>query len=148
MAEPAKDTTVIGSDTHVKGELTFKSGVRLMGTFEGRISGDGELQVSDGANCRADVESASVVVDGTVEGNLHARDKLQLNAKGVVKGDIVAGKMVMTEGASFFGQCAVGPDAVKGAAGGRGASTPGAEPGAARTAPQAHKGAKSAEAGA
>ena len=42
-----------------------------------------------------------------------ARDKVQLNAKGVVRGDIRAGKMVMSEGASFYGQCAIGPEAIK-----------------------------------
>lgn len=145
MAEPAKETTVIGSDTHVKGELTFKSGVRVLGTFEGEINGEGELQIAAGATCRANVVSATVVVDGTVEGNLHARDKLQLNAKGVVKGDIVAGKMVMTEGASFFGQCAVGPDAIKGA--GAAASSGGGLASAARPSPHKPAG-KAMEAGA
>ena len=115
MAEASKDGTVIGADTVIKGEMTFKSNVKVVGTFEGTIQGDGGLQVSDNAMCKANVESSVVVVDGKVEGNLLARDKVQLNAKGVVKGDIVAGKMVMTEGASFFGKCAVGAEAVKGA---------------------------------
>jgi cytoskeletal protein CcmA (bactofilin family) len=52
-------------------------------------------------------------VDGAIEGNVTARDKIQLNAKGVVRGDIRAGKMVMSEGASFYGQCAIGPEAIK-----------------------------------
>lgn len=128
MAEASKDGTVIGGDTVIKGEMTFKSNVKVVGTFEGTITGDGELQVSENALCKANVESSVVVVDGKVEGNLLARDKVQLNAKGVVKGDIVAGKMVMTEGASFFGKCAVGAEAVKGATGSRG-HTVGNEPG-------------------
>ena len=118
MAEVGKDlvnsaTTVIGSDTTIKGEMSFKKSVKVVGTFEGNIQGEGQLTVAETAMCKADVETPIVVVDGTVEGNLIASEKIQLNAKGVVKGDIVAGKMVMTEGASFFGQCAVGVDAVK-----------------------------------
>lgn len=123
MSEGNKDaTTVIGGDTVIKGEMSFKSSAKIVGTFEGTISGEGELNVSGNAMCKANVESAAVIVDGKVEGNLLARDKVQLNAKGVVKGDIVAGKMVMNEGASFFGQCSVGPEAVKSAQNG---STPG-----------------------
>jgi cytoskeletal protein CcmA (bactofilin family) len=119
MPEPSRDTkeaTVIGGDTHIKGEMTFKKGARLLGVFEGKISGDGELHIAENANCKADIETVTALVDGTIEGNLLARDKVQLNAKGVVKGDIVAAKMVMTEGATFFGQCSIGPEAVKGAA--------------------------------
>ena len=112
MAESG-DSTVIGADTHIKGELSFERTARINGKFDGKISGKGELQVSDSALCKADVSAGSVLVDGTIEGNLQAKDTVRLNAKGVVRGDIVAGKMVMAEGASFFGQCAVGVDASK-----------------------------------
>ena len=122
LPKDPKETTVIGTDTHIKGEMNFKKSVRLVGTFEGKVSGEGELHVAEGARCKADVESPAVIVDGTVEGNLLARDKVQLNAKGVVKGDILAGKMVMAEGASFYGQCAIGPEAIKD-------SAPGPRPG-------------------
>jgi cytoskeletal protein CcmA (bactofilin family) len=108
-----KEATVIGNDTHIKGEMTFKKSVRLVGSLEGRVVGEGELHVAEGARCKADVESPAVVVDGSIEGNVVARDKVQLNAKGVVRGDIRAGKMVMSEGASFYGQCAIGPEAIK-----------------------------------
>ena len=128
MAEVGKDLgnaamTVIGGDTTIKGEMSFKKSVKVVGTFEGNIQGEGQLHVAETAMCKADVETPTIVVDGTVEGNLVASEKIQLNAKGVVKGDIVAGKMIMTEGASFFGQCAVGADAVKATQTGRTAPT-------------------------
>ena len=119
MPEVGKDTTatptVIGSDTTIKGEMSFRKSVKIVGTFEGHVNGEGQLTVAESAMCKADVNTPAVVIDGTVEGNVTAQEKIQLNAKGVVKGDIVAGKMVMTEGASFFGQCAVGAEAVKAA---------------------------------
>jgi len=117
MADTPNEATVIGNDIHIQGEMTFQKTVRLTGTFEGTIHGKGELQVSKGAACKADVDAAAVIVDGVVEGNVVASDKIQLNGTGVVRGDIVAGKMIMTEGASFFGQCSVGPEAVKNAGG-------------------------------
>lgn len=113
MSEPERETTVIGSDTHITGEMTFKRNARIVGTFEGKVKGEGDLRIAENATCKAEVETNSITVDGRVEGNLIARDKVQLNAKGVIKGDIIAGKMIMTEGASFFGQCSVGADAVK-----------------------------------
>jgi cytoskeletal protein CcmA (bactofilin family) len=112
MAEN-NEITIIGNDSHFKGELSFERAARINGKFDGKINGKGELHVSDNALCKADIEAGSVNVDGTIEGNLHAKEAVKLNAKGVVRGDIVAGKMIMAEGASFFGQCAVGPDAQK-----------------------------------
>ncbi|MCB9899136.1 MAG: polymer-forming cytoskeletal protein [Planctomycetes bacterium] len=139
MADTGNDPTVIGADIHIKGEMTFQKPVRLVGTFEGSITGQGELQVAKGAACKANVTSSSITVDGIVEGNLVAAEKVQLNTSGVVRGDIVAGKMIMAEGASFFGQCSVGPEAVK-AAGGKPAQPGAPAKDEARPAPQQQAG--------
>jgi len=108
-------TTVIGPDTHIKGEMTFEKSCQLLGTFEGTITAKGELQVAGGATCRAQVDAGSILVDGNIEGNTTARDKIQLNAKATITGDIVAAKLIVAEGASFSGHVSVGPEAVKNA---------------------------------
>jgi len=112
MAESG-ETTVVGADSHFKGELSFERTAKIVGKFDGKITGNGELQVAPNAQCKADVSAAGMQVDGTIEGNLNAKDTVKLNGSGVVRGDIIAAKMVMQEGASFFGMCAVGPDAQK-----------------------------------
>ena len=115
MAETG-ETTVVGADSHFKGELSFEKTAKIVGRFDGMITGNGELQVAKNAQCKADVKAGAVAVDGRVEGNVTAGDTVKLNGTGAVKGDITAAKMVMTEGASFYGMCAVGPDAQKQAA--------------------------------
>ena len=113
------ETTIVGADSHFKGELMFERTAKINGKFDGTITGKGELQVSQNALCKADVQAGAVAVDGRIEGNVKAGDTVRLNGSGVVKGDITAAKMVMQEGASFYGMCAVGPDA--GASGGQSA---------------------------
>ena len=116
MAELNKNTTtVIGPDTHIKGEMVFESTARILGTFEGRVIAKGEIQIGEGAACKAAVEGAVIIVDGLIEGDVQARDRVQLNAKARVIGDITATTLVVSEGASFTGNCRVGPDAIKGA---------------------------------
>lgn len=110
-------TTVIGPDTHIKGEMVFDSTARILGTFEGRIVAKGEVQIGEGAACKAAVEGATVIVDGTVEGDVQARERVQLNSKARVIGDIVATTLVVADGASFHGHCRVGAEA-RGKAGG------------------------------
>lgn len=115
MAEMNRTTTVIGPDTHIKGEMVFDSTARILGTFEGRVVAKGEIQIGEGAACKAAVEGATVIVDGLIEGDVLARERVQLNSKARVVGDIVAATLVVSEGASFTGHCRVGSDASKGA---------------------------------
>ncbi|QQS08239.1 MAG: polymer-forming cytoskeletal protein [Phycisphaerales bacterium] len=112
MAE-ASHTTVIGPDTKIKGEMTFESTARLLGTFEGKIQAKGELQVADSAQCRASVDAGKVLVDGLVEGNINARERVELTARAKMKGDLVSTKLVVADGATFVGHVTVGPEAAK-----------------------------------
>lgn len=118
------ETTIVGADSHFKGELTFEQTAKINGKFDGTITGKGELQVSQNALCKADVHAGGVAVDGRIEGNVKAGNTVKLNGSGVVKGDITAAKMVMQEGASFYGMCAVGPDSGQGGGGSRQQSPP------------------------
>lgn len=113
MPEPTNQTTVIGPDTTLKGELTFENSARIMGRVEGKVSSKGEVTIGDGAACKATIDAGRVLVDGVVEGNITAKEKVQLNAKARVVGDITALTLVVSEGASFTGHCRVGADAAK-----------------------------------
>jgi cytoskeletal protein CcmA (bactofilin family) len=113
MPDPSKPTTVIGSDTHIKGEVTFESTARIHGTVEGQINTKGELQIAEGATCKAGIEAGKVLVEGTVEGDITAKERLELSAKSKVKGDITAARLVVAEGAVFSGHLTVGTDAGK-----------------------------------
>ena len=115
MAEPGKPTTVIGADTHIKGDMTFESTARILGTFEGRIVTKGEVQIAEGSSCRATIEAAKVLLDASVEGNVTARERMELTAKARLKGDLIATRLVIAEGAALNGHVSVGPDASKSA---------------------------------
>lgn len=108
MAETS--TTVIGPGTRVKGEISFDGPARILGEVEGRVSSQGEINIGESALCRAAVEAGVVTVDGVVEGNITARQKLQLNPSARVNGDVVATSMTVAEGASLIGHCRIGVD--------------------------------------
>ena len=105
--------TVIGADTVIKGEMTVENRARILGRFEGTITAKGQVEVADKAVCKANVEAATIQVDGVVEGNIKATDKASLNGTARVVGDLIASKLVVSEGAAFKGHIHVGPDAVK-----------------------------------
>ncbi len=105
------EMTVIGRDTQIKGEMFFENSAKILGSFEGKITAQGEIQISNGANCNAAIEAQRVIVDGQVKGPIAAHDQLTLTANAQVQGDITAGTLVVAQGASFIGQCNVGPAA-------------------------------------
>lgn len=128
MAEDSQ-VTIIGPDTSIKGEMSFDRSCRLLGQFEGTITAKGQLHIAEGASCKAQVEAANVVVDGNVEGNVTAKEKIQLNAKARVNGDVVAAKLEVAEGASFSGHVSVGIESGSRGGGGGSSSSSGASAG-------------------
>ena len=109
MADSNQDYgTIIGADANFKGDLSFESAAKLLGKFEGNISSKGRVYVADGSMCKATVKAKEVSVEGHIEGNVEAGDRLELKNKGTITGDIVAARMIMAEGASIDGHCRIG----------------------------------------
>lgn len=102
--------TVIGAEAEFRGQLTCRGPARILGSFEGEIASEGEVQIGEGAVCRATIQAARIVVDGALEGDLTASDRVQLGARAQVRGDLIAGALSVSEGASFCGHCTVGPE--------------------------------------
>ena len=100
--------TVLGPDAVFKGELSFDSGAKVLGTFEGSITSKGKVLIASGSACKATITAKEVAVEGVIEGNVEASDRLELMANCRITGDIVAGKMVMADGASIDGYCRIG----------------------------------------
>lgn len=105
--------TIIGLGAKFKGEMTFEHSAKILGGFEGKIIAQGEVTIGETAACKASIEAARVLVDGPIDGDIVARQRIELTNKARVKGDIVAGTLTVAEGAAFIGHCRVGPDAIR-----------------------------------
>lgn len=111
MAE-SRDITVLGTNAKFKGELVIEGAAQIHGSFDGSLEATGEIQIGQTAALQATVQSDKIIVEGTVKGDLLARERLQLTETSNVTGDIVAAALVVAEGATFAGRVAVGPQAV------------------------------------
>lgn len=125
MAESNSTTeygTVIGADANFKGDLAFDSAAKILGKFEGSIASKGKIHVADGASCKATVKAKEVAVEGHIEGNVEAGDRVELKPKGMITGDITAARMTMADGASIDGHCRIGVNGKSGSGTGKGGS--------------------------
>ncbi|MDY7110564.1 MAG: polymer-forming cytoskeletal protein [Planctomycetota bacterium] len=111
MADSSQEfATVIGADANFKGDLRFESAAKVLGRFEGSISSKGKVHIADGSECKATISAKEVAVEGRIEGNVEAGDRIEIKPSGIVMGDIVAARMIMAEGASINGHCHIGPN--------------------------------------
>ncbi len=64
-------SSIIDADMTVKGELIFQGKARIDGTIEGNIQGE-HLILSECGNIIGDIQVATLVCHGTVDGNVRA----------------------------------------------------------------------------
>lgn len=101
-------TALLGHGTQFEGKLHFAGRVRLDGAFRGEIRGDGTLIVGEGAEIDADIQAATVIVNGgTVKGSVLAQDAIELYAPSDVKGNLRAPEIFIDKGVRFSGECTI-----------------------------------------
>lgn len=96
--------SVIAKDLLVKGDITCEGIMRIEGSIEGNILGNGEITVAETGRVKGDIKGRKVVVMGHIEGNITAKENVEVIEKAVVIGDIVADKISIEEGASVEGK--------------------------------------------
>jgi cytoskeletal protein CcmA (bactofilin family) len=101
----------LGEGTSFKGTLTFEGTVRIDGRLEGEIFTKDTLVIGEGAQVSASIHAGTVVISGTVHGNITAERKIELHASGRLYGNINTPSLVIEEGVVFEGTCAMGSGA-------------------------------------
>jgi cytoskeletal protein CcmA (bactofilin family) len=109
LARENKDGTMIGfvgGGTVLSGEAVFKGMLRVDGHLTGRITSEnGTLIVSSGGRVDADINVATAKINGVVNGDIVARERLEFGRTAQVFGDVQTPVLVIEEGAVFEGNC-------------------------------------------
>lgn len=88
-----------------EGKLTFDGTVQINGDFKGEIFSDGTLIVGNEAHVNANVQVDTLIVDGSVEGIIEAKQKIELHKGSRILANISTPSLVIEEGSLFHGQC-------------------------------------------
>jgi cytoskeletal protein CcmA (bactofilin family) len=105
--EISRNGGTLSSGVSIKGTVKFKKELTLDCEVEGRIDSQGRLTVGKQASIKGDIQTRSVIVDGTVNGNITAAERCELRAGCSVNGDIEAPRLVVDEAASFIGSAKI-----------------------------------------
>ena len=109
---PGGSKNVLTSDVEIKGNLKFSGELTFDGKLDGEIQTDGTLNLGDSAVINGNINAQTVVVRGKVNGNVVAKDKIDIKAKAELFGDIRASKLAIEEGVTFVGKTEVNPNKV------------------------------------
>jgi cytoskeletal protein CcmA (bactofilin family) len=98
-------TTVFSKDTEFYGELSFKKSLQINGYFEGEIASGSFLVIGEGAVVKANIKAKTVILMGTVYGNIEALTRLEIHTTGKLYGNIRTAKLQIADGVVFEGAC-------------------------------------------
>lgn len=102
----------LNSDVEVKGTLTFAGEMTFDGKLDGDIHSEGTLSLGDEAVIKGNINVQSAVVRGKINGNVTARDRIDLKARTELFGDVRSAKLIIEEGVTFVGKSEVNPNKV------------------------------------
>jgi cytoskeletal protein CcmA (bactofilin family) len=108
-ADPVTGYSVIDAHTVVRGDVETEGTLRVDGKLDGSVLRGAVVVVGAGAAIRGNVEVGEAVIAGAVEGNVTAQSRIELESSAVVHGDLIAGSILVHEGAQVRGRLYVRP---------------------------------------
>ena len=105
MAKDNRNVTEFGEGTVFEGTLSFTVHLIISGKFSGTIEASGDLEISKTSSCTVDKISAnSVVVYGTVTGDIDGQKSVELCRGSTLKGDIKTASLRIADNVDFDGK--------------------------------------------
>jgi cytoskeletal protein CcmA (bactofilin family) len=105
----AEKMSVFGPTLRFKGELRAQEDLKVEGRIEGTIQHQQRVVVGAKGEVVATVTAAAIDVDGRVQGDMHAKKSVKVSSSAVVRGNIKAPSVSITEGANFIGSVSMEP---------------------------------------
>lgn len=94
----------IGKGTKISGKVNFRAPAKIEGEVEGELTGD-IIMIAQSAVVTARIAGTRVTVAGQVNGEIIARERLELLPTARLKCTISTPSLVLNEGAQFEGDC-------------------------------------------
>jgi cytoskeletal protein CcmA (bactofilin family) len=98
-------TGFIDQGVTMEGTLQVKGTFRIDGNVKGNIISEQTLILGEGAKVEGQIEGNHVVIAGRFDGVIFAKGRVEIQAKGVVTGEVHSPCLVIDPGGIFDGRC-------------------------------------------
>jgi len=100
----------IGASIRIKGDVTGDENLIIQGHVEGTITLQGHnVTISKSGKVRANIIANQIIVEGELEGDMNGDEKVVIRDTGNVRGNIVAPRVTLEDGAMFKGSIEMEP---------------------------------------
>lgn len=97
-------TAWIGHGVEIEGRITSGQDIRIDGKVDGTIEvGDHSMTIGPSAVIKANLTARSILISGTVVGDVTATDRVELKATASIDGGITSPRLVVADGAVVNG---------------------------------------------
>ena len=100
---------IISNGTIIEGEIKSNGDIRIDGTIRGSVTSKSKVVIGTTGIVEGDVYCQSADISGAIIGKTTVVEMLFLKSHSRINGDIHTGKLVVEVGASFTGNCNMGP---------------------------------------
>ena len=102
-----KIDTLVGRHTKIVGDIRYGGGLHIEGVVEGNIAPEqddkGVVILSELGVVEGEIRGPSIIINGTVNGNVYATGTIELAAGAKINGNVYYNLLEMTVGAEVNG---------------------------------------------
>ena len=105
IEEEAAFNTVVGVGSSFRGTLMVDGTLRVDGDFDGDLLNCDRLEVGPHGCVRVDVHVREAIIEGQMNGSIHAEERVELLTGAKMYGDLTCRRVVVEDGVHFTGRC-------------------------------------------
>lgn len=103
--------SIIASEVEITGTIKSTGSVRMDGKLDGELHCTGDAIIGKSAIIKGNLAVNSVTIEGTIQGNVVAKDRIEMKSTARVTGDIKSKRLSVEDGVTFVGRSEVNPSA-------------------------------------
>ncbi|NLJ72153.1 MAG: polymer-forming cytoskeletal protein [Syntrophomonadaceae bacterium] len=96
--------SVISTGVEIKGEINSKGSLRIDGKVEGKLDILGDIVLGEKGYINGEIKTENIILAGKIEGNVYAKNRLEITASGTLYGDITCNTLIVEEGGILEGK--------------------------------------------
>jgi len=101
--------SVISSEVEITGTIKSSGSIRVDGKLDGELHCTGDAIVGKSAQIKGNLMVSSAIIEGAIQGNVTAKDRIEMKSTARVNGDIRAKRLSVEDGVQFVGRSEVNP---------------------------------------
>lgn len=102
--EEITSISLLSRKVRIDGEISGDEHFKIEGSLKGLVNVAGDILVEETGTVDADLDGNNIIIKGLVNGNISAKNRIEIYATGSVNGDISAQSVNIQEGARFEGR--------------------------------------------